>query len=89
MAIGASRADVLRMTVGLGVRWMALGLLTGFLASLAVTRVLASQLFDVSPVDPLTLISAAAVVAVAAFSASYFPALRATRVDPMVVLRYE
>jgi putative ABC transport system permease protein len=89
MAIGASRSDVLRMTVGLGIRWMGIGVLVGLLASLAVTRVLASQLFDVSPTDPLTLACVIAVVAISGFSASYFPALRATRVDPMVMLRYE
>jgi putative ABC transport system permease protein len=89
MAIGASRSDVLRMTVGLGIRWMGMGVLAGLLASFAVTRVLASQLFEVSPTDPLTLVSVVAVVAIAGFSASYFPALRATRVDPMIVLRYE
>ena len=89
IAIGADRGDVLRMTVGLGVRWLVLGTLLGLAASLAATRLLASQLYEVSPSDPLTFAFVVAVIAVAGFCASYFPALRATRVDPIVVLRYE
>jgi putative ABC transport system permease protein len=89
MAIGASRQDVLRMTVGLGVRWIGVGVVAGLLASLAATRVLASQLWEVSPTDPLTLASVITVIAVSGFSACFIPALRATRVDPLVVLRYE
>ena len=59
------------------------------LASLALTRVLASQLWQVAPHDPLTLGSVVVVIACAGLAASYFPARRATRVDPMVALRYE
>ncbi len=89
IAIGANRADVLRMTIGLGVRWLVLGTLLGLAASVAATRLLASELYEVSPNDPLTFAFVVAVIAVAGFCASYFPALRATRVDPIVVLRYE
>jgi ABC-type antimicrobial peptide transport system permease subunit len=89
MAIGASRQDVLRMTVGLGIRWIGVGVVAGLLASLAATRVLASQLWEVSPTDPLTLASVITIIAVSGFSACFIPALRATRVDPLVVLRYE
>ena len=89
MAVGASRGDVLRMTMGLGLRWLGLGVSAGLAVSVAVTRVLASQLSDVSPTDPLTLASVVAVVSIAGLAATFLPALRATRVDPMVVLRYE
>jgi len=89
IAIGANRADVLRMTIGLGVRWLVIGSALGLVASFAATRLLANQLYEVSPSDPLTFAFVVAVIAVAGFCASYFPALRATRVDPIVVLRYE
>jgi putative ABC transport system permease protein len=89
IAIGANRADVLRMTIGLGVRWLVLGTLLGLAASFAATRLLASELYEVSPNDPLTFAFVVAVIVVAGVCASYFPALRATRVDPIVVLRYE
>jgi len=77
------------MTLGMGIRWIALGIAAGVLASLVATRVIASQLWNVSPTDPLTLVAVIAVVASAGFVASYIPALRATRVDPIVVLKSE
>jgi predicted permease len=89
IAIGASRLQVLRMTLGMGVRWIGFGVAAGLLASLAASRVLTSQLWDVSPSDPLTLAAVVTVVVVSGFAASYVPAVRATRVDPMVALRYE
>jgi len=89
LAVGASRRDVLRMTVGMGVRWIGCGVAVGLLVSIAATRVLGSQLWEVSPTDPLTLTTVIAVIAIAGFIASYLPALRATRVDPLIVLRAE
>ena len=89
MALGAARVDVLKMTLRTGLSLVALGVLIGVSVSLAATRVLASQLWHVSPSDPLTLGLVVAIVSVAGLAASYFPALRATRVDPMVVLRAE
>ena len=89
MALGAQRGTILRMTLGMGIRWIALGIVAGVLASLVATRVIASQLWNVSPTDPLTLVAVIAVVASAGFVASYIPALRATRVDPIVVLKSE
>ena len=89
MALGAERSDVLRMTLRTGLQLVAIGVVIGVSVSLAATRVLASQLWNVSPSDPLTLTLVVAIVALAGLAASYFPALRATRVDPMVVLRCE
>jgi ABC-type antimicrobial peptide transport system permease subunit len=89
MALGAERAHVLRMVLGMGSRLVGLGLAIGLLASLATTRVLSSQLWGVAPHDPLTLAAVILVVAIAGAAACVFPARRATRVDPMVALRYE
>ena len=89
MALGAGRADVLRMVLWMGARLLGLGLAAGLLASFAVTRLIASQLWGVSPHDPVTLCSVVAVVAASGLAACYFPARRATRVDPMIALRYQ
>ena len=89
MAIGADRGDVLRLTVGMGLRWLVLGIAIGLAVSFATTRVLASQLTQVSPSDPLTFALVVVIIGLAGFAASYVPALRTTRVDPMVVLRHE
>jgi putative ABC transport system permease protein len=89
MALGAGRSDVLRMVIGMGMRLLGVGVVIGALASLGVMRVLAHQLWNVSPRDPVTLFAVALVVALAGLAACYFPARRATRVDPLVALRYE
>ena len=89
MALGAEHRTILRMTLGMGLRWIALGVVAGVCASLAATRVIASQLWNVSPTDPLTLGAVIAVVAGAGLVASYVPARRATHVDPIVVLKAE
>jgi putative ABC transport system permease protein len=89
MALGASRADVLRMVLWMGARLLGMGLAVGLVASFAVTRLIASQLWGVSPHDPVTLCGVVVIVASAGLAACYFPARRATRVDPMVALRYQ
>jgi putative ABC transport system permease protein len=89
MALGAARADVLRMVMGMGIRLIGIGVTVGIAASMGVTRVLRSQLFGVGPNDPATLAIVTVLVTAAAFLACYLPARRATRVDPMVALRYE
>jgi putative ABC transport system permease protein len=89
LAIGASRWDVFRLTFGLGLRWLALGVAIGIAGSLAAARVLAGQLWEVSPSDPLTIAAVVAILAATGLAASYLPAWRATRVDPLVVLRAE
>jgi putative ABC transport system permease protein len=89
MALGAGHADVLRMVLRMGLRLIGLGVIAGAVASFGVTRLIASQIWGVSPHDPITLCGVVAVVAIAGLAACYFPARRATRVDPMVALRYE
>jgi putative ABC transport system permease protein len=89
MALGARRIDVLGMIARYGLRLLGIGLAIGLLGSVAATRVLASELWDISPRDPLALTSAVVVMTLAGLAACYVPARRATRVDPMVALRYE
>jgi len=89
MALGASPADVLKQVLLEGGRLAALGLGLGLIAALVLTRLMASMLYGVEPSDPLSLGVAAALLAVVALAACYIPAHRATRVDPLVALRYE
>jgi putative ABC transport system permease protein len=89
MALGASRADVLGLVVGQGMSLLVAGLAAGLVLSLGLMWVLSSLLFSVRPYDPLSLAAAAAALAVVALIACSLPAWRATRVDPMVTLRYE
>ncbi len=89
MALGASPGNVLKQVFLEGGRLAALGLALGLIAALALTRVMASLLYGVKPSDPVSLGVAAALLAVVAFAACYIPARRATRVDPLVALRYE
>jgi putative ABC transport system permease protein len=89
MALGARRADVLKLVIRMGARLVVLGLAIGLVVSLALSRVIASQLWGVSPYDLATLASVAAVLLVTGLVACWVPARRATRVDPLVALRYE
>jgi putative ABC transport system permease protein len=89
MALGAQPEDVLRVVVGHGLRLVLLGLCIGVAAALVVTRWMSSVLFDVKPTDPLTFAAVGVLLTAVAFLASYIPARRAMRVDPMVALRYE
>src|SRR4051794_1841376 len=89
MALGAQRADVLKMTVKQGAKLVAAGLVIGLCVAFVLTRVMASLLFGISATDPITFLSICGVLLVVALLASYIPALRATRVDPMVALRYQ
>jgi putative ABC transport system permease protein len=89
MALGAQRSDVLKMTVGQGLRLVLTGMAIGLAAAFVLTRVMATLLFGVSPTDPFTFVTISIVLVSVAALASYVPALRATRVDPMFALRYE
>jgi predicted permease len=89
MALGAHRGAVLGLVIGQGMRLAGIGAAVGLCVSLAFSRVLRNLLFGVSVFDPLTFTLMAAILIGAALLASYVPALRATRVDPMEALRYE
>jgi predicted permease len=89
MALGAQPRDVLRMIVNEGMTLAALGLLLGLLGAIVGTKYLESQLYGVRARDPLTFLSVAAGLALVALAACYFPARRATKVDPQTALRYE
>jgi putative ABC transport system permease protein len=89
MAIGAKPADVVRMMVGEGGRLAIIGVAAGSIIALAGARLIRGLLFEVSATDPLTFLAVAAGLLGVALVASYIPARRATRVDPMIALRGE
>src|SRR3954452_1569480 len=87
MALGAQRGDVLKMTVKQGLKLVGVGLGIGLVSAFILTRVMASLLFGISATDPTTFISISLVLMAVAILANLIPALRATRVDPMIALR--
>jgi putative ABC transport system permease protein len=89
VALGAQPQNVFRIIVGHGLQLALFGVGIGLVAALALTRLLQSFLFGISAYDPLTFIAVSLLLTLVAVAASYFPARRATRVDPMVALRYE
>ena len=89
VALGARSRDVLIMILSQGMRTIVIGVLIGLAGSLALTRTLSSLLFGVSATDPLTFAAVVALLVATALMACYIPARRATKVDPMVALRYE
>ena len=89
IALGAARGKVIWLVMREVLLLVAIGVIAGVTASVALTHVVQSQLFGLTPHDPLTLGLATAVLAVVACAAGYIPALRASRLDPMVALRYE
>ena len=89
MALGAQKRDVLRLVVGKGMVLAIIGTAIGLVASLALTRLMRSLLFEVTPTDGLTFVIVSVVLLTVALLACYIPARRATKVDPLVALRYE
>jgi putative ABC transport system permease protein len=89
IALGAQQEDVLRMVLKKGLALIITGTMTGLLVSLAMTRLMASQIWGISTTDPWTFSAVAAVILAVGMTACLFPARRATQVDPMVSLRYE
>ena len=89
LAMGARARDIAALVVGEGMTLVGIGIALGLLASVVSTRLLSAFLFGVTPIDPLTLGAAVLLIGVVAFAACYIPARRATRMDPLIVLRAE
>jgi len=89
MALGAQRWDIFKMILGQGLILTLVGVGCGLVAALILTRFLSSMLFGVTATDPLTYVAVSLPLVLIAMLASYIPARKATKVDPMVALRYE
>jgi putative ABC transport system permease protein len=89
MSLGAGAGDIFRLIVGQAVKVVGIGLVAGVAIALAVTRVMSALLYGVAPTDPVTFVSICLLIGVIALLASYLPARRATRVDPLVAIRYD
>jgi putative ABC transport system permease protein len=89
IALGATSGDVLRMLLGQGMRTILVGVAIGIAGSFALTQTLKSLLFGLTATDPVTFGGVTLLLVTVALLAGYIPARRATKVDPMVALRYE
>jgi putative ABC transport system permease protein len=89
MALGAQRSDVLKLTVGQGLKLVLVGVAVGLVGAFVLTRLMVSLLFGVGATDPSTFIAISVILIAVALFASFIPARRATKVDPLVALRYQ
>ena len=89
MALGAQVRDVVQLILSQGLKLGLIGVVTGLLGAVAVTRLISSFLYGVSPFDAMTFLATGAVVSLVTFIATFIPACHAARVDPQVALRYE
>jgi predicted permease len=89
MALGARRQDVLTLVIGQGFKLALIGVLIGIIGAIGITRFLSNFIYGVRPADPLTFVAVSIILCSTALLASFIPARRATKVDPMVALRYE
>jgi ABC-type antimicrobial peptide transport system permease subunit len=89
MALGAQQEQVKQMFVGHGIWLAGIGVVIGIAAAAVLTRLMSSLLFGVSPLDPVTFVAVAVGLIVAALLASYFPARKATTIDPVQALKFE
>lgn len=89
MALGANRVQVVRMVVRQGIKLMTIGIVIGLVVSSFVMQILSRLLMGVSPMDPVAFVSVVFVLGIITVLATYLPAQRAARMDPMSTLRYE
>jgi putative ABC transport system permease protein len=89
MSLGARPGDILKLVVRQGMTNVVIGIACGLILSLIVTRVLSSLLYGISATDPITFIEVPLLLALVALLACLFPARRATKIDPLIALRYE
>jgi putative ABC transport system permease protein len=89
MALGAPRQHILKLFLGHGIKWATLGGSVGLVVAFILVRFMRSMLFEIGPYDPTIFLSVAGVLGIVVLMACYFPASRATCIDPMAALRYE
>ncbi len=89
VALGAQSRDIFTLVVGNGMRLALIGIVVGLGGAAALTRLMATLLFEVKPIDVVTFAVVSVALLIVAFAACYVPARRATKVDPLVALRYE
>jgi putative ABC transport system permease protein len=89
MALGAGTRDILRLIVNHSMTWVLVGLVSGIVGSAGLTRLLGGMLYDVRPLDPVVLGGVSLLLAAVAWLASYIPARKAAKIDPMSALRIE